>query len=264
MAKNDNGVGKRVIVTPDKHFPLADIPAIKCLKGAIEIVKPDIYIDLGDVGEWKGASHWQWQKKKKPPLEYQMPSIYRDIKDVNEGMDMIDESLDKANVKTKYMIEGNHDNWMNLFTKEHPYLDTRFPTVVKLKERGYKYYEMGKYLKIGKLYFYHGHHFASVHHAKNHLQKLGCNIMYGHHHDLQQHSMTHMDGVKSAWSIGCLKDMSDEENQWLGNRKHNWSHAFAIVDFYDKGLFTVHVIQIINGKTSLWGELIDGNKKGAK
>jgi hypothetical protein len=26
-------------------------------------------------------------------------------------------------------------------------------------------------------------------------------------------------------------------------------------------LFTVHIIQIINGKTSLWGELIDGNKK---
>ena len=39
---------------------------------------------------------------------------------------------------------------------------------------------------------------------------------------------------------------------------HNWSHAFAIVDFYDKGFFTVHVIQIINGKTSLWGELIKG------
>jgi hypothetical protein len=26
-------------------------------------------------------------------------------------------------------------------------------------------------------------------------------------------------------------------------------------------LFTVHIIQIINGKTSLWGELIDGNGK---
>jgi hypothetical protein len=26
-------------------------------------------------------------------------------------------------------------------------------------------------------------------------------------------------------------------------------------------LFTVHIIQIINGKTSLWGEIIDGNKK---
>ena len=45
------------------------------------------------------------------------------------------------------------------------------------------------------------------------------------------------------------KDMSYEENTWLGGRAINWSHAFAIVDFFDKGLFTVHIIQIINGKT---------------
>jgi len=67
-----------------------------------------------------------------------------------------------------------------------------------------------------------------------------------------------MDGAKSAWSIGCLKDMSAEANEWLGNRRINWAHAFAIVDFFEKGLFTVHIIQIINGKTCLWGEVIKG------
>ena len=45
---------RRAIVTPDKHFPLADMPSIKVLCKTIEIVKPDIYIDLGDVGEWSG------------------------------------------------------------------------------------------------------------------------------------------------------------------------------------------------------------------
>ena len=75
-------VVRRAIVTPDKHFPLADKKAISCLTQAIEIVKPDIYVDLGDVGEWEGASHWQWKKKKRPPLEYQTPFIDQDIKDV--------------------------------------------------------------------------------------------------------------------------------------------------------------------------------------
>ena len=74
---------RRAIVTPDKHFPLADMPAIKALCKAIEIVKPDIYIDLGDVGEWHGCSHWQWRKKKRPPIEYQLPFIDKDIKDVH-------------------------------------------------------------------------------------------------------------------------------------------------------------------------------------
>ena len=259
MARRKKGVVRRAVVTPDKHFPLADMAAISCLKQTIEIVKPDIYIDLGDVGEWHGASHWQWKRKKIPPLEYQLPFIDQDIAEVNAGMDWIDESLDKVKCKERYMIEGNHDAWMNSFVDEHPFLkEYRFKECVKLKERGYKYYPAGKYLKLGKLHFYHGHHFAGTHHTRNHLMRLGANIMYGHHHDLQQASVTHMDGVKSAWSIGCLKDMSDEQNEWLGGRRINWSHGFAIVDFFDKGHFTVHVIQIVNGQTSLWGQVIKG------
>ena len=44
---------RRTIVTPDKHFPLADMKAIKVVCKAIEILKPDCYIELGDVGEWE-------------------------------------------------------------------------------------------------------------------------------------------------------------------------------------------------------------------
>ena len=85
-------------------------------------------------------------------------------------------------------------------------------------------------------------------------------MMYGHWHDIQQHSVTHVDGPKSAWSIGCLKDMAGESNLWLQNRATNWAHAFAIVDFYNKGLFSVHVVQIIKGETSLWGKVLNGNR----
>tara|TARA_Y100000593_G_scaffold24909_1_gene49597 strand:- start:293 stop:1084 length:792 start_codon:yes stop_codon:yes gene_type:complete len=263
MRKQSKEVGliKRAIVTPDKHFPIADQPAINVLCKTIEIVKPDIYVDLGDIGEWASVSTWQWKKKKRPPLEYQLPSVDKEIIDVNKCMDQVDESLDKANCKEKYITEGNHDDWLNRFVKENPFLTHyAFKNAVKLESRGYKYYPMGKYLKIGKLYFYHGHQYGGQYHAANHLRKLGCNVMYGHHHDLQQMVATHMDGAKSAWSIGCLKSMTPEKNKWLQNRKHNWSHAFAIVDFLKNGYFTVHVIQIINGRTSLWGELVDGNK----
>ena len=251
---------RRVIVTPDKHFPLADMPAINVVCQAIEILKPDTYVDLGDTGEWESCSHWKWKKKKRPPLEYQLPDIDRDIKEVNKGMDIIDESLDKVNCHNKHFCEGNHEDWLNRFNDENPYLGLSVESALGLSERGYSYHPIGKYLKVGKLYFYHGHHYASINHTRNHLMKLGVNIMYGHHHDVQQSSITHMDGQKSAWSIGCLKDMSDEDNEWLGHRKHNWSHAFAIVDFFENGYFTVHVIQIIKGKTSLWGEIIDGNR----
>ena len=261
---SNKGVVKRAFVTPDKHAPLHDKAAISVVTQAIELVKPDIYIDLGDLGEWGSVSHWQWKRKKKPPLEYIIPEIDKDVKAVNELLDDIDESLDKVGCEEKYMIAGNHDEWLDMFVAEHPYLPQyMFPKAVKLDDRGYKYYPAGlppeEWLKVGKLHFYHGHHKSGLHHAKAHLQ-LGGNVMYGHHHSLQQASVTHIDGPKSAWSLGCLKDMSHEKNKWLKGRAISWAHAFAVIDFFKGGLFTVHIVQIINGKTSLWGELIDGNK----
>ena len=259
MPKQDNGVVKRVIVTPDKHFPLHDQKAINCVKQTIEIVKPDAYIDLGDVGEWHAFSAWRFKRKKAPPLEYLIDDFNKDVIDVNRGMDMIDESLDKVNCKEKYITEGNHDNWLNYAVEKYPYIPQyRFASAVNLEDRGYEYYQFGRHLKLGKLYFYHGHQYGGMYHSANHLRKMGCNVMYGHWHDLQHMTATHVDGPKAAWSIGCLKDMKPKANEWLANRAINWAHAFAIVDFFRGGLFTVHIIQIINGKTSLWGELIKG------
>ena len=35
----------------------------------------------------------------------------------------IDEALDVANVKKRYFVEGNHDDWLNKFVYENPYLE---------------------------------------------------------------------------------------------------------------------------------------------
>ena len=64
MRKNDYGVIKRVVVTPDKHFPLHDQKAINVLCKTIEIVNPDAYVDLGDVGEWNAFQHGSLKGKK--------------------------------------------------------------------------------------------------------------------------------------------------------------------------------------------------------
>ena len=153
MKKTKKGVIKRAIITPDKHAPIHDKAAINVVKQAIELVKPEIYVDLGDLGEFGSVSHWQWKRKKKPPLEYIMPKVDEDIKGVNELLDIIDESLDKVNCKERHICAGNHDEWLDRFVEEHPYLDYRFEKVCRFKERGYKYHPPGKYLKIGKLYF---------------------------------------------------------------------------------------------------------------
>ena len=254
-------VVKRAIVTPDKHFPLHDIPAIKVVCKAIELVQPDIYIDLGDTGDWNSVSHWQWKRKRKPPLEYILPNLKQDIKDVNKGMDIIDKSLKKADCKERYFLQGNHEQWLDGFVDEHPYLPQyKTEVALKLEERGYTYVPNYDSLQIGKLHFHHGNWYGTKYHAAKHLNELGCNIIYGHTHDVQMHSKKLKGGQISAISLGCLKNMSKDSNKWLGGREHNWSHAFAIVDFFDKGFFTTNVIQIINGRAVVQGELINGNR----
>ncbi len=260
MAK-DKGVLKRAVCTPDKHAPIHDRAAVNVVKKAIEIIKPDIYIDLGDLGEWGSVSHHQWKRKKQPPLEYIMTRIEKDVEGVNKFLDSIDEAREKANCKEKYLTGGNHDEWCNMFVETHPYLPQyKFEISTNLKERGYKYYPATlppeKWLKIGKLHFYHGHHKRGMHHAKAHLA-LGASVMYGHHHGLQQASVTHIDGPTSAWSLGCLKDIEADED-WLSGRLTNWNHSFAIIDFFSNGDYKVEVVEIIKGRTSLWGELIEG------
>tara|TARA_R100000152_G_C6779513_1_gene211198 strand:- start:1578 stop:2327 length:750 start_codon:yes stop_codon:yes gene_type:complete len=248
-------MNRRFIVTPDKHFPDHDKKAIKTLCRAIELIKPDGYIDLGDTGDWNAYSAWKWKRTGKPRLEYYLPEIITEVDIVNKGMDQIDESLDKANVKEKHFCQGNHELWMDYFVEEYPYLP-QYGTVsaLKMKERGYTYHEAGKLLEIEDMNFYHGHNYGGMHHASNHCKQYKANIMYGHFHDIQVWTDKSKDGPITAYSIGCLKDMSHEKNLFCKGRPINWKHAFAVIDFIN-GKSHVNVVEIREG-VAVWGSKI--------
>ena len=250
---------KTAIVIPDRHIPLHDESACNIVKQAIEVVKPDIFIDLGDVGEWESVSHWRYKRRKRPPLEYQLPLIDEEIAQVNDELDKWDKILAKVGCEDKRICTGNHDIWLDDFVEEHPYLNNyTFKNACKWKERGFKVYEHNYPMKIGKLAFIHGV-YTTIYHARQHLLAYGCNIMYGHVHDKQHHTMSRLnDGIIGAWSMACLKDMSREKNKWLKGRLHNWSHAFGIVQWYPNNNFKAEVVDIVNGKTVLWGNELEG------
>ena len=259
MAKKSKGVIERAIVTPDKHFPIHDKKAISVVCQAIELVKPDTYIDLGDTGEWEHFSSHYWKGRSAKPMEDLIPLLDKDVSDVNAGMDIIDKSLDKVNCKERHFVQGNHEVWLDKFVVRYPYLkEYTTYNALRLKERGYKYhpYNRKKLLKKGKLNFTHGK-YVPKYHAFKHLDMYGESIMYGHTHDLQRFTKTTAGGTISAWSLGCLKDIEADED-WLSGRLTNWNHAFAIIDFFKNGNYKVEIVEIIKGRTSLWGELLEG------
>lgn len=250
---------KRAVVIPDQHFPIHDSKAISVVLKAIKQIKPDIFINLGDVGEWETVSAWRYKGKKLPPLEYQLPLIDREIEEVNVCLDAFDKVLNKVGCYERYVCAGNHDEWLDAFVERYPYMnDYTFRKACKWDKRGYTYLRYNEPLKIGKVNFIHGA-YVTMYHAKKHLEAYGSNIVYGHVHDVQRHTLTKLDsGTIGAWSMGCLKDMRASQNKWLRGRLHNWQHAFGIVDFFENGNFKVEVVEIVNGKTSLWGKKIEG------
>jgi len=249
---------KRAVVFPDQHYPIHDVKAVNVALQVIEEAKPDIFVNLGDVGEWESVSAHRYKRRKRPPLEYQLPLIDKEILQVNKELDRVDKALDKVGCKERYICQGNHDEWLDTFVEENPYLEEyNFRTACRWDERGFKYYKNNKILSIGKLDFIHGA-YTGNNHGKKHLENYGSSIMYGHVHDLHRYSMTRKDGAISAWSLGCLKNMTAEKNTWLRGRLHNWNHACAIVDFFPNGNFCVQIVEIVKGKTVLNGKELIG------
>jgi len=248
----------RVVVFPDIHFPNQDEKAFKCALNVIKAVKPTGFVLIGDAIDGESVSHWQWSKKKRPPLEYQLPAIDKEIKEGNKGLDRIDKVLDKVGCKKKQFAQGNHEKWFDHFVEENPYLENYSSRkAFKFDERGYEWHPYGKIFKVfgSKLHAYHGGHYMGIAHARTHALQLGCNIIYGHTHDSQKAVITHISGSHMAYSMGCLTDMTKD---YLKGRPTNWTHNVGLVDIFDDGNFNLIVLDIVDGVTSYAGKVIRG------
>ncbi len=266
---------KTAIITPDKHVPYHDRDAWNCMLKAVDIVKPDIYVDIGDFGESSSVSHWQHAiRKEKLPLDLIVEEMDVEVNMLNKYMDEVDRSLDKIKCKERIYIQGNHDRWWNDLVEKHPVLGKMvhkygigyyWEEIINLQKRGYKYYPYGERCLIGKLYVLHGDLYGGQYQCANHLRKIGVNCMIGHWHTIQQYSVTHFDGEKSCWCIGTLKSFKYKmANEFTKGRPKNWGHGFAIVYFFNNGLFTVNQVRIINGQCVVHGKYIDGREKKKK
>ena len=249
---------RRAVAIPDQHAPIQDLKAVNCALQIIEEAKPCTFINLGDVGEWESVSSHKYKRRKQPPLEFVLPQIDKEIIGVNKMIDQFDEVLDSVGCKERFILAGNHDLWLDSFVESHPFLEQyTFRNACRWDERGYEYRTYNEVLTLGKLSFIHGA-YCGNNHGKKHLENYGVSIIYGHVHDLQRYSMTRIDGAISAWSLGCLKDMSSEKNTWLRGRLHNWNHAVAVIDWFKNGNFTVQVVEIVKGKAVFNGKEIVG------
>lgn len=253
----DNQVFK-VIVQPDTHVPEHDQSALNVVYDFANDYKPHGWVNLGDFLECEPVSHWPSKTAK--PLRF--------TQDVLQGRKIL-QNIDDASgkqLKFKRFLIGNHEDWLDQYLIEKiPELydgieelgtDLSVQGLLKLKDFDYRTVPLNEVLSIGHANFIHGYYTAK-NHASQHLNVFGCNIYYGHLHDIQSHSSSSVKGLHEAMSLGCLRTLNAS---FLKGRPNNWSHAFGVFEFRKDGSYSRVAPVIVNGVMSYNGKIYNGNR----
>jgi len=250
LSKNDVF---RVIVQPDTHVPEHDPSALDVFLQFCRDYKPHAYINLGDFVEMSSVSQWT-------PLNPSPRRLVPEIAKAREILDQINDSLGPQCI-SKYFLIGNHENWLNYYLVDKipemfDGLDSlgiflNVESLLQLEKRGFHVVPFNEILQLGDLYFIHGY-YTNQSHAEKHLRVFGCNLMYGHVHDVQSYSGVSVKGLHEAISIGCLRTLNAP---FMRNKPNNWTHAFGVVEYRIDGRYTRYVPIIVNAQFSFNGKL---------
>lgn len=256
MAKLPEDGVFRVLVQPDTHVPEHDDQAVSAfLKFAVDY-KPHGYINLGDFMEMGSVSHWD-------PKDAKPRRFAPEAKAAREMLKRIDVAMGPQCIYKRFLI-GNHEDWLDqyLVNKVPEFFDgledlgvnLRVQDLLLLKDLGYRVIPLNEVLRLGDLHFIHGY-YTNKYHAFKHLEVFGCNLMYGHLHDVQSYSGVYVKGIREARSIGCLRLLNAP---FMKGRPNNWTHAFGIVEYRIDGTYTPYVPYIVDGRFSYNGKVYDG------
>lgn len=251
------GLGKddilKVMVQPDTHVPEHDAQAVDTFCEFMKYYKPHGLINLGDFMEMGSVSHW--------PSNDGSPKVFsEDVKAAKEVLEQIDRAAGPQCVYKRFII-GNHEDWLNqllvnkvpefMYGIEDHGVQLRIQDILGLKDFGYRVIPLNEILRLGDAHFIHGYYTSSSH-AKKHLDVFGCNIYYGHLHDIQSFSGVSVKGMHESASLGCLRGL---QAAFMKGKPNNWSHSFSWFEFKIDGTYTRYTPILIDGMLSYNGKV---------
>lgn len=231
----------KVLCIFDAHIP---VHCEKTLAHAFRHGKKnnvDCILFGGDMLDWYSLSIFEKSKK------------YNELQSELDTCNLFLQALRKAFPTQKVIwMDGNHDFRIERFKMRGEgralagleALETQ--NLLSLKDFNIDYYDNYATLQIGKLNVMHGHKLrgsgASV--AMSKLKNALVNIMFGHHHIVQDAFLKDLLGaVIGAYAVGCSCQLRPDYSI------HNaWMNGFAEIEVNMDGDFTVDNKKIINGE----------------
>jgi len=262
-----------VCVTPDKHFSATlsgikpidrhDPAALSVALQIIQDVKPDVYVDLGDLGHFPYLSGFSIKKDLSNRVvtidgQTAAASLKADHEVINIWWDYI---MKACRRDTKFVqLEGNHDELLRIcrnmekyaavadqdcwFAEKAWHLDQRKVLFVPYQRYG----ENGKnYYNVGKLRLMHGQ-YANASFINKHAQFWpGQSICMGHMHTYEHKRFPHEKFSLSVSSIGCL---CNKYASYHRGRNNAWAQGMLVVKVFPNGSFLDTFIHILDGRAT--------------
>jgi predicted phosphodiesterase len=227
------------IFLSDIHFPFQDRAAWGLTLEVIKDLKPDLVFLGGDILDCYAVSKYDREPDRKLTLQQDLNYAYEEFTKIRKAVGKTAEIV---------YLEGNHEQRLTKFLRskaeELSVLEAlELKSLLKLNSLGIKWIPNGTRTRIGKLWHLHGNEIGGggANIAKAKFDRLGTNIIFGHHHKIQSYTKRNYEGeVCGAWANGCLSDLQPDYAHFT-----DWILGFSIIDYSATGNFNVDQVPII-------------------
>ena len=237
---------KLAVILPDIHHPNQ---SKECMQAVFQWMKAygkklSYLILLGDQMDMEAVSHWLDGKTR--VLEgKRLLKAYRTFD--KEILSPLEDMLSPGCSKVFFI--GNHEHWTEDAIDKNPQGEGywELEANLHLTQRGWKVIDFNKTYPLGKLVLCHGY-YTNIYHARKMVDTFGKSVIYGHAHDLQEHTKVTPVNVKDVHKgkcIGCLCDLNPAYGK---NRPNKWVHGFSVVYLMPHGFFNEYTVNIVNGR----------------
>jgi len=230
-----NSEVKSWLIFGDSHYPYHDEPTISAIMQFAMEYNPDGILHLGDMADFQSISSFN---KGKPRLQNGL-ALIDDLDAFEAGLGVWSD-FDCP----KVFITGNHEQRLEWYIDEHQELDRIYSIDKMCQRNGWECIEYGGNYILGNIVCMHGK-FYNKYHTNKMLELYGCNVLYGHTHDVQSHRKSVFGGNISAHSLGCTCSMNQH---YMRNREKRWSNAFATLDIFPDKTTILTIVDVIDGK----------------
>ena len=214
---------ERIMFLSDLHVPFHDKAALRLVMEVIADFKPSILVSNGDFLDCAAIS--RHSKDPRRALGFK-----KELNAANEILDQLDSLCPDAR---KIFLEGNHEQRLIRYLEEKaPELaeldEVSIPSLLKLKQRGWKHVAYKDDVKVGKIYVTHDVGAAGRYNAFKCLDTYQASIVTGHTHRLSY--VVEGDaagGRKVSAQFGWLGDVNAIDWMHRVKARREWTTGFG-------------------------------------